>query len=820
MEGSGAENAQNQVVVSNVQEALEATWTKFDNLIHTSYVRFADFEAHVNGLMRENRIGNPGTNAIRLMIREFCIAKEIPVQEWREGNVITIFKSKTEATGKARNGRELGYKNIEAQLATFDPSHLPEPRVEFFETDDEGSLKVASFATLDRLVAIHKHVYETYHCIPARLAYRSNDLIVRVERQLSDICRHSAPIYECVLIHAYGAISTTDDEQIRSILKERYEYAKDNGIDASQTLFVFKNGRKYVVTSIEKAAKALNYNLEGGAISAPVLKYETVQAAYVFDRKRLDAMGKESTNPKLKTKIASESEQMVLNVLKPFFRDMVICSGTNHRMDLYSYEYRFRVEVKFHTTGMRGMDSKFCADIRLNPNERFYLLINLAKADTAQIHESHIWIVDGYNLTHDMLLLLIETVKSYTDIKGSIYKIIREVQQDLFHKNVSKNGNDEMHRMVKYLYDRARSDAVEPFDESSSPDKTLMHKDESLHESSTSERVSTGSAEDAAVNTNNNSKVFVPTTPLDFAIEAAWKVHEQSISDSYVFYSDLVDTINEELEKMGQRSMYSNSMSRSIAAYASSKGITIKKWPIFKRKIVSKHPSYTVAMGTARNGANHGTRRILQELKELKLSTIEPAQIEFFECHPPNRSSGKLENLKNGAYLCSVHMSYTEQFHSMPTSGYASYKDPNGNVVDLGEQLNFLRCRCPEIVDFLTEHIYKQQADPEMDAQFNHVIAAINDAVEKEIKFCEYRMSVYGGSHFMNDISLFSVLFSIRYHRDDHPRSRLSEYARANKERLDEVMDANRDIIEGLSLHVQRHIDDKGDTHDTTCWKF
>lgn len=848
--------------ISNIEDAHKATWIKYEGEMSKERIRLDDFTSNIKRLLNDNNIPCPEIRILRDQVRELCEKNGVSVTLWKGVPVITKLPL------NYNTQRGIDYERIEKEIEVFDPKALPDPDVTFLETDEEGSLKVESFETLSRLIAIHRHVYETYHYVPPRLAYRSKNLIVRVDRQLKDVYRHSSKIHECIMLHAYGASPSDDRGQICAVLKERYEYANANHIRLSKMAFAFKSKDVYVFTTVEKAMKILKYKPEALTAASFIPKYVDAKVAWVFDRERLDEMAKRTETPKERVETSAEAELMVLEVLKLYFPDMERCAGRSHCMDLYSYTYRFRVEVKFLTGGMRKLDNKFCNDMRAHP-ERFYLLINMARATTCKVRCSHIWLTNGYDMTYEELMELVEAVKSYTDSKGIIHRQMHDLENEVFFDNSktsSRDVIDEIHETVKRIERRLTSSNENGECDQSKGDITLdidlSEPDDSVDTAKSSE-VSSSDSRQGIVSTSSNedplatpeserrstvndvtssSNVDSPVnvrdehSPVDDVIATVWE-RNRDLINRYMLCVDFTKAVKEESQKRSIK-IGRNELSERIREHVSKQKAFIKKWNIPDSEgkkhglwVISTQSSYTKAIGKARNGNNGGSVRILQELNELDIVGIKPAKITFFEhsALPQDETarikngSNLIKNLKDGAYLVSVHKAYFEYRHDIPIAGKSSYMVSEDEFVDLGEQICFFRCkgRCPAIVDYLLINIYRQNPHPSVEEEFECFLESIQRAIDIKKPFCEYYFNSFSGER-VTRASLYTILYAITYLRTDRDSTKLVIYGKSNEQRIVDIVKRqdNYSVIVGMNLHINAQSDGRRDTHNAACLKI
>lgn len=288
--------------------------------------------------------------------------------------------------------------SLEEQILAIAPA-IEDVEVDFYKCKSryDNGYRSKDF-DLAKLVAIHRKVYEEYHHVSSKLTYTSGPNYINIKKQLSDIEKASPMAYAYILIHSYRAITTTDKDVIQKALTERYLYAAAKYIPTHKMIFAYKTNDGYKLSTIYETLKAFNIEENDLKLIVPGYYSEPPSLFRATDIYGLHLDASEA---------AKHATDIVYCKFARLFDDMRYPDGAPVA---HSKRYRLVVMGRY-TTDVESMKKELIEYVRANPEEEYYVMVNLANVKMSEQRSGHVRILNGYRMTQTDLNTLADTIK-------------------------------------------------------------------------------------------------------------------------------------------------------------------------------------------------------------------------------------------------------------------------------------------------------------------------------------------------------------------------------------------------------------------------
>lgn len=509
--------------------------------------------------------------------------------------------------------------------------------------------------------------------------------------------------------------------------------------------------------------------------------------ALVFDRETLDELNDQAKDPKQKVIAAHKAEDLVFDLFQSDFPDLRRVNKTPGAMDMYSYRYKLRIEVKTkHNENIHALEQKFLANIKLHREDMSFVYINIAPHKRTHFFSSKVYIINGYELTKSMYQLLVSNIKEKFD-NPSMFKNIQEA-----------TGEDS----------QDIQEIVSHFDEKLAHLESLILK----NEDGVSEAAETaeGSAEDdvsEAAETAELTETIAPSqetvnsTQVETVIEEVFMENFQQLHDEFISSTELRNKVN---TKLVSRGLTFVSASR-LAEYLKSRGCPERRFHLNpnNRKETTRvfaFQTQTAIEGRARNGA-HVYADVLKELEDIDFAEIKPnfETFVFYKSTERNRNRG-VELIQNPRDLISFHRTFYQKQRKTPSND--DYGEYNGSVFSLSEQLAYIKKRIPVLYQLLMEEVYYPKSDLALSYEDEYQIFMKNlqECVSMKKPFIE---SYFHG--LKRRTSVYRVFCMLKFPSERDRKTEVSERIQVydrHKSEINTFMLKNREVIEKNNLHA------------------
>lgn len=563
---------------------------------------------------------------------------------------------------------------------------------------------------------------------------------------------------------------------------------------------------------------------------------------YVFDRKRIDEISEElRTNKKIGRNNIGET--MVLDKFKEFLPDLINVGHIKDAMDLYSGNYKLRIEVKIKRFDSDAVDGKFIDNVIKNPNDNMYLYINIANSNITNYFGGKIMIVDGYNLKYEGLKIIIDTLRSMRERRQNYYQPIENAIQKIYESRYSsefvllkneiskinsqykeqmekidkltnlilqmtnpKSQNTISHELIEKNIDEQE---IVIDDQGPEDEEKLSTIDEEDREDKTAVTDTQQGAPTPNTVTNQGQEIVIPEEHR--FIHETFTVHQKQIDEEFVFYDEFCDEVRRRDPSTTLRGIQQN-----VKKYFGDRGYHVYK---YQRRVNGKQTCKTIISKFDEQRERHGIPRngnvkfvnFQRELATINLSRIPiNTHIRFVPCSSKDSRSTGMDHILNLTDLLSIHKTFKCEKGEPPKSDGYMIGD---TIVNLSSQLTYLRKSEP-IYNFIMQDIYGKNITLNNAEKIETFLHILEQACINRVKFYQVKITFE-----RTDSNLYSVLFGVRYTRKDTKTiSPNKSLYLQNQDRIDEIMKKYKTEIITFSLHSSPLHDSDPSKNDAYCW--
>lgn len=570
---------------------------------------------------------------------------------------------------------------------------------------------------------------------------------------------------------------------------------------------------------------------------------------YAYDRNEIEkrmTMNKDAKNKGC----VGYGELRTIELFKPFLPD-IKQTKQKHSMDLFSARFRARFEIKCQVYNHSSIDPKFLRDMNEFPNERAYVYINLAKSAHPFNHIEHnVFIIDGYNLTMNGVLMIASSIIQYSQRREFITIPINEFYRRNYEEKRMKSQLDVINNNVlklcrKFNIDKdeisinsnetiAISDAnvINEIDKDEisldSNDIIVASDDNNINEMdkneasiddeelniSVQENDKSSSQKESIEETSDNQHIMT----FNDACEVAWKKYGKQIETSAVYKTEFDKYVSDVLKANGIKLIKGQSKSNLIIEFVESKGFRKSKFqkPKVKDPETGKMVDNLVEIAEAtkrgeitsgvvysfakertecyklnRNG-NNTANNFEKELLKLNIPSIKPAtDVEFESISKPKRTDKALDALGSPERTISIYKAFYEKYHMKPGTTYV-YKTTSGELHNIGEHFSVLKTH-ENLKEFFDTQVFhesiEESCEKSCDLKLIFAFNRIKRAINEAIR-TKTKFDQYTMNIFngtnSSNTTLYWILRQVKYYKSSP--TKLSIYINEHSDEINQIM--------------------------------
>lgn len=520
----------------------------------------------------------------------------------------------------------------------------------------------------------------------------------------------------------------------------------------------------------------------------------------VFNTKLLDEIIDGVKSSKTKVVYAKRAEQIVYDLFKNDFEDLEFVNSKTDAMDIYSYRYKLRIEVKSKLNENKYfLERKFLDNIRTHSNDMSFVYINLSDIERSHTFTSKVYVINGYKLTYEIYNLLVDNIKRKIDNKNEYLDIFQATREYI--------SVDEVYAKLDEVIKSKSVSEIKTDEKPLYEDCMIISENENSNELSEIEHNEAKTLISDVYGTTRNE--------IEKVLDDVFIIKYHELKNTYVINNEYKRMINDKLKEMKKPLIKMDAILEYLKPFKCFERRFSLNQSSSKTKVLS-FKTETEYKNVPRNGATK-FQNLEKEIVKINCDDVPIDDKYIFQISTNDNRNRGIEYIDKLNELISIHKTFFNKHKIIPSKNNRCII--NDNEINLAEQLSYIRCKSNIMYKYIMNNVYGNYVVDSYEEEYKLFMNKLDFCVKNKKPFHDVEFNGYKTSN----LNVYWTFYKLRYSsvkdKINTNLERLKKYEE-HKNEINKFMKLNQETIEKFNLHAVLVNKSKIDGSNVLCYCY